>query len=173
MEQSDEQLLTLLAHDTDAFNRWEAAQRLALRRALAAIRQDGPVNHHPLDTAFIEAMRAVLRHPGLDAAFKELVLTFPAEGTGYEVGGMGIVKGAQHLDAAQKWFDWALEPSTQELGPQYEAYQAPTVTGAAASRPELLEVNLIDYDFDWCGSNKTAIVDRFTNEIANADNLKE
>jgi aminopeptidase N len=79
MEQSDEQLLTLLAHDTDAFNRWEAAQRLALRRALAAIRQDGPVNHHPLDTAFIEAMRAVLRHPGLDAAFKELVLTFPAE----------------------------------------------------------------------------------------------
>ncbi|TNF54906.1 MAG: aminopeptidase N [Burkholderiales bacterium] len=78
MAQGDDQLLTLLAHDTDAFNRWEAGQRLALRRALAAIGQEGPVNQ-PLDSAFIEAMRAVLRHPGLDAAFKELVLTLPAE----------------------------------------------------------------------------------------------
>ena len=102
-----------------------------------------------------------------------LVLTFPEEGTGYEIGGMGIIKGAKHLDAAQKWFDWALEPATQELGPKYEAYQAPTVTGATPSRPELLEVNLIDYDFDWCGANKTAIVDKFTNEIAAAENLKE
>jgi iron(III) transport system substrate-binding protein len=100
-------------------------------------------------------------------------LTFPEEGTGYEIGGMGVVAGAQHPDAAQKWFDWALEPATQELGPLYEAYQAPTVEGAQASRPELLEVNLIDYDFDYCGTNKTAIVDRFTNEIAAADNLRE
>ena len=64
---------------------------------------------------------------------------------------------------------WNLPPK----GPKYESYQAPTVEGATPSRPELLEVKLIDYDFDWCGSNKTAIIDRFTNEIANADNLKE
>ena len=102
-----------------------------------------------------------------------LVLTFPEEGTGYEIGGMGIIKDAAHPDAAKKWFDWALEPSTQELGPKYEAFQAPTVEGASASRPELLEVNLIDYDFDWCGSNKKEFVDRFINEIAGADALKE
>ncbi|MEM7125812.1 MAG: ABC transporter substrate-binding protein [Chloroflexota bacterium] len=102
-----------------------------------------------------------------------LVLSFPAEGTGYEVGGMGIVAGAAHLDAAQKWFDWALDPATQELGPKYEAFQAPTVDGASASRPELLEVSLIDYDFDWCGSNKKDFVDRFINDIANADDLKQ
>ncbi|MCB0130996.1 MAG: ABC transporter substrate-binding protein [Caldilineaceae bacterium] len=102
-----------------------------------------------------------------------LVLTFPEEGTGYEIGGMGIIKGAQHLDAAQKWYDWALEPATQELGPKYAAYQAPTVNGATASLPELLEVNLIDYDFEYCGANKKEFVDRFTNEIATAENLKE
>ncbi len=102
-----------------------------------------------------------------------LVLTFPAEGTGYEIGGMGIIKGAAHLDAAQKWFDWALEPATQELGPKYNAFQAPTVNGASASMPELLDVNLIDYDFQYCGDNKSAFIDRFTNEIANADRLKE
>lgn len=102
-----------------------------------------------------------------------LQLTFPAEGTGYEIGGTAIVKGAQHPDLAKLWVDWALTPAAQELGPKYNAFQAPTVIGAEASRPELLEVNLINYDFDYCGSNKTAFVDRFTNEIANADALKE
>jgi len=76
---TDEQLLTLLAHDTDAFNRWEAGQRLALRRALKAIQTPGPVPSEVLDGAFIEAMRTVLRHPDLDPAFKDLVLTLPAE----------------------------------------------------------------------------------------------
>ena len=102
-----------------------------------------------------------------------LELTFPSEGTGYEIGGVGIIKGAKHPDLAQKWFDWSLDPATQELGPKYEAFQAPTVNGAKASRPELLDVKMIDYDFDYCGINKTAIVDRFTNEVAAADNLKE
>ncbi len=102
-----------------------------------------------------------------------LVLTFPEEGTGYEIGGMGIIKGAKHLDAAKKWFDWALEPETQELGPKYHAYQAPTVKGAKASRPELLEVKLIDYDFQWCGEHKKEFIDKFTNEIAGAENLKK
>jgi len=74
---SDRQLLTLLAHDTDPFNRWEAAQRLATGRALAFIRADAGAIR--LDDAYIEAMRSVLRHPQLDAAFKELVLTLPAE----------------------------------------------------------------------------------------------
>jgi len=102
-----------------------------------------------------------------------LVLTFPEEGTGYEIGGMGILKGAKHLDAAQKWFDWALTAEAQALGPKYKAYQAPTVSGVELSHPELLEVNLIDYDFQWAGENKKAFVDKFSNEIAGADQLKE
>jgi iron(III) transport system substrate-binding protein len=102
-----------------------------------------------------------------------LTLSFPEEGTGFEIGGMGIIKGAKNLENAKKWFDWALEPATQELGPKYNAFQAPTVKGATPSRPELLQVNLIDYDFQWCGENKTAFVDKFTNEIAGADSLKE
>jgi aminopeptidase N len=75
-DDTDAQLLTLLEHDTDPFNRWEAAQRLAVNRALAAIRGSGEL---VLDDAFIGAMRSILRHPTLDAAFKELVLTLPAE----------------------------------------------------------------------------------------------
>jgi iron(III) transport system substrate-binding protein len=102
-----------------------------------------------------------------------LTLTFPEEGTGYEIGGTAIVKGAQHPDLAKLWIDWALTPAAQELGPKYQAFQAPTVIGAQASRPELLEVNLINYDFDYCGNNKKDFVDRFTNEIANDASLRE
>ncbi|MCP4359947.1 MAG: ABC transporter substrate-binding protein [Chloroflexi bacterium] len=102
-----------------------------------------------------------------------LVLSFPEDGTGYEIGGMAIVKGAQHPDAAQKWYDWALTPEAQALGPKYKAYQAPTVGGVDLSYPELLEVNLIDYDFQWAGDNKKDFVDRFINEIAGAEDLKQ
>ncbi len=102
-----------------------------------------------------------------------LELTFPQEGTGYEIGGMGLIKGAKHPNAAKMWFDWALTAEAQALGPKYKAYQAPTVQGVALSHPELLQVKLIDYDFQWAGTNKKAFVDKFTNEIAAADKLKQ
>jgi iron(III) transport system substrate-binding protein len=101
-----------------------------------------------------------------------LVLSFPKEGTGYEVGGMAIVKGAKHPQAARLWFDWALTAEAQALGPKYKAYQAPTVNGVELSHPELLQVKLVDYDFEWAGKNKKAFVDKFSNELANAEDLK-
>ncbi|WP_396268755.1 aminopeptidase N [Ideonella sp.] len=72
---SDADLLVLLAHDTDAFNRWEASQRLATSRLLAAAASGQPT---PVDTAYLEALRSVLRHPDLDPAFKDLALTLPS-----------------------------------------------------------------------------------------------
>ena len=73
---TDGNLLTLLAHDPDPFNRWEAAQRLALSRLLGALAsQQSP----QLDDAFAGALRRVLRDPALDAAFKEVLLTLPSE----------------------------------------------------------------------------------------------
>jgi len=101
-----------------------------------------------------------------------LVLSFPKEGTGYEIGGMAIIKGAKHLQAAKLWFDWELTPEGQSLGPKYKAYQAPTINGVELSHPELLQVKLINYDFDWAGKNKKAFVEKYTNELAKAENLK-
>jgi len=77
---SDDQLLHLLAHDSDPFNRWEAGQRLAMRCALTALAQpaDAAVGA-VLSPAFLDAMRGILRHASLDAAFKELTLSLPSE----------------------------------------------------------------------------------------------
>jgi len=74
---SSADLLCLLAHDSDPFNQWEAGQRLMLQSAVQAMTQDStaPV----LPNELVNALRNVLRHPGLDAAFKDLALTLPSE----------------------------------------------------------------------------------------------
>ncbi|MGV0959558.1 MAG: aminopeptidase N [Limnohabitans sp.] len=74
---SSAELLCLLAHDSDPFNQWEAGQRLMLQSAVQALAQDnaGPV----LSDELVSALRNVLRHPELDAAFKDLALTLPSE----------------------------------------------------------------------------------------------
>ena len=73
---SDADSLVLLAHDPDAFNRWEAGQSLMLSRLLAAVVSgQAPV----LDDALLAALRQCLRDPTLDAAFKTQVLTPPSE----------------------------------------------------------------------------------------------
>ena len=78
----DEALRVLLSHDADAFNRWEAAQRLVMSRvrgALSALHSDAGAGTQVLDPALVNSLRQVLRDPSLDAAFKELVLNVPSE----------------------------------------------------------------------------------------------
>lgn len=78
IEYTDAQLAHLLAHDSDAFNRWEAGQRLALRRLLkltAAVQANKPLT---LDSMFVEALRSTLNDSSLDAAFREQILTLPS-----------------------------------------------------------------------------------------------
>ena len=77
---SDQQWLTLLANDTDAFNRWEAGQRLAVQAALHFIHAGlDPHTQAVLNKEFMDGMRRVLENDQLDAAFKELVLSLPSE----------------------------------------------------------------------------------------------
>jgi aminopeptidase N len=74
---NDAALLRLLSCDTDAFNRWEASQRLLLARARHAVSVPGIGPW--LDDALVQALRHVLRQTDLDPAFKELVLNLPSE----------------------------------------------------------------------------------------------
>lgn len=76
---SDQQLMHLLAHDSDPFGRWEAGQSLATRRLLALVKAVQQGEDLALDTAFIDALGKTLRDESLDPAFRELVLTLPSE----------------------------------------------------------------------------------------------
>lgn len=74
----DKDLLVILAHDTDAFNRWEAAQRLYMNVLLTALSSPTPLES-TLPPDMVVGLRSVLRDSQLDAAFKDLVLTLPSE----------------------------------------------------------------------------------------------
>jgi iron(III) transport system substrate-binding protein len=93
-------------------------------------------------------------------------LIFPTDGTGYEVGGMGLIKGAKNAASAKKWIDWALTVEAQEIGPTVKAYQAPTNPKAKVSKPEFLQIKLINYDFNYSGDMEEKIRTRYTEEIA-------
>jgi iron(III) transport system substrate-binding protein len=95
-------------------------------------------------------------------------IVFPSEGTGYEVGGMALIKGAKNPEQAKAWIDWALTKDAQEIGATAKAYQAPTNPQATVPKPEFLQVKLIEYDFVWAGENEAKIRDRFLDEIAPA-----
>ena len=83
IDYSDDELAFLMANDSDAFNRWEAGQRLAMRRMLALT--EAVQNNHALSDAELAesvlntAFRATLNDSVLDPAFRELALTLPAE----------------------------------------------------------------------------------------------
>ncbi len=69
--------LVLMAHDHDAFNRWESGQRLMQAALLAAVSAGGELH---ISDALLQGLRRLLRDPVLDPAFKELALQAPSEG---------------------------------------------------------------------------------------------
>ncbi|MCM1129227.1 MAG: aminopeptidase N [Alistipes senegalensis] len=80
-DQPDEELALLFSTDPDAFNRWEAGQRLALRhlvRLAEAARAEKPL---VLPETVTKAFHSVLSNEDLNPALRALALTLPAEAT--------------------------------------------------------------------------------------------
>jgi aminopeptidase N len=76
---SRDQLAFLMAHDSDLFNRWEAANQLSesiLLEGVKALRQGDDLL---IDPAFIEAFRHNLHQSTLDKALLAQMLTLPSE----------------------------------------------------------------------------------------------
>ncbi|WP_293778265.1 aminopeptidase N [uncultured Oxalicibacterium sp.] len=76
---SDDDLGFLMAHDSDAFNRWEAGQRLALRRLLALVAAVQAGETLQVDPVLSDNLRLILNDTTLDPAFREIALTLPSE----------------------------------------------------------------------------------------------
>lgn len=88
---SDEELALLLAHDTNAFARWEAGQELATRKILelAQVWRRNAAGSTPASQALplpdirilVDAWRAVLEDPAVDSAWRARALGLPTEKT--------------------------------------------------------------------------------------------
>ncbi|MGL4636694.1 MAG: ABC transporter substrate-binding protein [Beijerinckiaceae bacterium] len=80
---------------------------------------------------------------------------YPSEGTGFEVAGLSIIKGARNLTQAQKFYDWYMTGPAQEIGAQFKQFHFPAHldTKIDARVPDVSSVKLIDYDFAKYGTS--------------------
>jgi iron(III) transport system substrate-binding protein len=96
----------------------------------------------------------------------------PCEGVGYEIGSMAIVKGSRNLDAAKKFYDWALTPEAQKIGLDVKEYAIPTNRSVPLPPqvPKLTDIKVINYDFARYGTSDTRkrLLDRWEKEVNSA-----
>ena len=76
---SDEQLALLMAHDTDFFSRYEAAQEYALRQITSIAQALEAGQAISCDPAYITSLRHILQYTSEDPALAALLLSLPAE----------------------------------------------------------------------------------------------
>jgi len=96
-------------------------------------------------------------------------MSLPAEGTGFDLFGMVMLKDAPEPDEARKFIDWACTPESVELLAASEYFDVPANPKAKVHdlvKP-YMNAKLIDFDFNWAGSGtvRQQLVDRFSKDI--------
>jgi iron(III) transport system substrate-binding protein len=79
----------------------------------------------------------------------------PADGTGAEIGSMSLIKGARNLEAAKKFYEWALTPAAQEMAAAAKQFQLPSNKSAKNDTriPDFKKIKFINYDYAKYGAS--------------------
>lgn len=100
-------------------------------------------------------------------------LSFPEEGTGYEVGAVGLIKDGpeDQQENAKEFIDWSISKEAQDLYADSGAFRLPVNPDAdvAEGAVELTDVETIDYDAEWAGDNRESLLDKFDDEVRGED----
>ena len=78
-KRDDDELAFLIAHETDAFNRWDAAQEYATRMMLEMVEDRLAGGELDIPDGFVSAMRALLLDDAASPAFVAEALALPSE----------------------------------------------------------------------------------------------
>jgi iron(III) transport system substrate-binding protein len=93
----------------------------------------------------------------------------PCEGTGYEIGGIALVKGSRNRDNARRYYDWLMGPEGQAIGGRANSLQLPANRTAKLDPriPNLDNVRLVKYDFEKYGkaAERKRLIDRWVREV--------
>jgi iron(III) transport system substrate-binding protein len=96
-------------------------------------------------------------------------IVVPCEGTSYEVGGIGLIKGAKNTEAAKRYYDFLMSPEGQALGAIARSYQQPAnrKTPSNAKILQADQIKLVDYDFKKFGSSaeRKRLIGRWEKEV--------
>lgn len=96
-----------------------------------------------------------------------VIISFPQEGTPFEIGGISIIKGARNLAAAQAWVDYVFTPAFQRYHNDV-AHRIPVVPGVELSEGNygLEDVKLIEgYNPTEWAAQRDELVARWQEEI--------
>lgn len=107
--------------------------------------------------------------PGEQAQGFPLATRTPCEGTGAEIGSMSIVKGARNLEAAKKFYEWALTPAAQQFAATARQFQLPSNKGASLDPriPDFRQIRFIQYDYAKYGrsAERRRLIERWEREV--------
>ncbi len=122
------ELLFLISHDADSFNRWEAAQTLSKSLIVKAVKTLGAGRPPPSVNGFADALGRTLDDPAMDDAFKALILVLPAEAEIAALIGKDV-----DSDVVQQAREWVRTKIAQRLLPKLKtAFTHTAETGAYA-----------------------------------------
>jgi iron(III) transport system substrate-binding protein len=93
----------------------------------------------------------------------------PCEGTGYEIGGIALIKGSRNKEAGKQYYDWLMGPEGQSIGATVNMLQSPAnkTFKPDAKIPKLDDVKLVKYDFEKYGSRaeRKRLIDRWEKDV--------
>lgn len=88
-----------------------------------------------------------------------VVLSFPQEGTGYEVGAMALIAGGPELGLAKIFYDWMLSAEAQSLFKRWFRVPLNPEAELATGLITADMVNLVAYDALWAAKNRDRLIE--------------
>jgi iron(III) transport system substrate-binding protein len=94
-----------------------------------------------------------------------VVMTFPSEGTGYEVGGLALIKGGPEPELGKKFIDWCFTVAAQDLFQKYSRLPVNPKATVAKGAVTLSQIKLINYDAIWAGEHQDELITAWRDRI--------
>jgi iron(III) transport system substrate-binding protein len=101
---------------------------------------------------------------GIDQGYP-VVMSFPKEGTGYEVGAVALIKGGKEPALAKQFIDWSLSVPAQNLYQKYERLPLNPNATVSKGAVRMSEIKLIDYDAQKMGLNQDKYIQAWRDAI--------
>lgn len=102
--------------------------------------------------------------PAMEKSAK-LVMSFPKEGTGYEIGAAGLLKGCENVKEAKKFLDWLTSIDAKDLFLTANRHRL-TLMGTTHSFVfPYKDIQIFPNTSEWAGSNRGRIIRKWYDEV--------
>ncbi len=170
---SRDQLMFLMQHDSDGFNRWEAGQQLSVQVLQELISQHQRGEQLALDPRLIQAFRTLLEDESLDQAMVAEMLSLPSEAYLTEISEVADVDA---IHAAREFARQTIgESLSQQLLARYQANRTASrdtayVAEAAHIARRTLQNIALSYLMQ---SGKAEVLEACLEQFNDCDNMTE